>query len=101
MLVIAGKPGAFAQVFPAVAAVNAFSARMAQPRYTDPLPERESRRSFPEPVHYPHDLMSRNDRMTGKGQLAFDNVKVSSADAAGPHPDPHFPGTGETGREAP
>ncbi len=95
MLVIAGKPSAFAQVLLTAPAVDAFSARMAQPCYADSLAERKSLRSCPEPIYYPHDLMSRNNRMSRKRQLTFDNVKVRAADAAGPYPDPDFSRAGE------
>jgi hypothetical protein len=89
-LVIAGKPSAFAQVLLTAPAVNAFPARMAQPCYADSLADLKSLRSCPELIDYPHDLMSRDDRMSREGQLTFDNVKVRAADAAGPYPDPDF-----------
>jgi hypothetical protein len=34
--------------------------------------------------------MSWNERMSKERQLTFDNVKVRTADAAGPYPDPDF-----------
>jgi hypothetical protein len=41
------------------------------------------RNTLTDGVHYPYNLMTGDGRQAGQGQVAFDNVQIGVADAAG------------------
>ena len=85
-----GKLGVFAEILAARAAVLANSAGAVQPRNTDSRAGGESFRVRPVLLHYADYLMAGDDRRFTGRQLAFHDVQIRPANAAGVNADQHL-----------
>ena len=79
---IAGKPGALAQVLAPVRTKFADAARLLQPGDSDSLADRPLSHAGANLAYDPDGLVAGNERKRGIGQLAFDDVKIRPADPA-------------------
>jgi hypothetical protein len=79
---IAGKPGALAQVLSPARAKFAAAARVLQPGDPDSLADSPLTHAGANLTHDPDGLVAGNERKRGVGQLAFDDVKIRPADPA-------------------
>ena len=79
---IAGKPGALAQVLAPARAKFADAARVLQPGDPDSLADRPLTHAGADLTDDPDGLVAGNERKRGVGQLAFDDVKIRPADPA-------------------
>jgi hypothetical protein len=78
---IAGKPGALAQVLTSTRAKFADTARALQPGDPDSLADRPFSHALADLTHDPDGLVTGNERQHWVGQLAFDDVKICPADS--------------------
>jgi hypothetical protein len=83
--VAAGKSRVVAQILAAREAVAARAARRGEPGNADAIAARERFDAIADFGHGPDDLMARDDRIPGRGQLAVDDVKVRPANTARIH----------------
>jgi hypothetical protein len=79
---IAGKPGALAQILSPARAKFAAAARLLQPGDADSLADRPLSHVCANLTHDPDGLVAGNERKRRVGQLAFDDVKIRPADPA-------------------
>src|SRR5580658_6365453 len=89
----AGKERRVAQVLAPAPAIGAMPAGMAEPGHADARAGRE-RDPFARSLDPAYDLMPRNDRQLGVGQLAVDDMQIGAADAAGLDAQPNLPRPG-------
>jgi hypothetical protein len=82
MDLIAGKPGALAQVLAPARAKLADAARVLQPGDPDSLADRPLTHAGTNLTHDPDGLVAGNEWKRGVVQLAFDDVKIRPADPA-------------------
>jgi hypothetical protein len=89
---IAGKPGAFAQVFAPARAKFADAACVLQPGDADSLTDRPLTHTGANPTDYSDGLVAWNERKRGVDQLALDDVKIRPADPADGDANQDLPG---------
>jgi hypothetical protein len=92
--VVAGKPGAVAEVLPPPPAVAARPAGPSQPGNAHPVPGSESPDSLAHLRHRAHDLVPQDQRELGLGEVAIHHVEVGAAHGAGAHRQEHLAGAG-------
>ena len=79
----AGEAGGQAQILLLASAESAFAAGVPQPRDADPGAEVEALRALAALVDDADDLMAGHDRLLVQRKVAFGDVQIGSADAAG------------------
>src|SRR6266851_6309671 len=84
---IAGEPGAVAQILMSLAAILADAAGPTEPGHPDPVADRETVDRFPLPDDASDDLVPGHQRQFRVGKLAVDDMQIGPADGAGPHRD--------------
>jgi hypothetical protein len=89
---IAGKPGALAQVLAPACAKLAGTARVLQPGDPDSLADCPLTHAGASLTHNPDGLVAGNERKCGVGQLAFNDVKIRPADPADSEANQDLPG---------
>jgi hypothetical protein len=88
---IAGKPGALAQILASARAKFADTARALQPGNPDSLTDRPLSHTGADLTHDPDGLVAGNERKRGVGQFTFNDVKISPADPADSEANQHLP----------
>ena len=84
----AGVAGLWTEVFSATDTVSALTARVSEPCDADPVSDcNVTFCSVTDGDHFADDFMAGCDVRMMNRQVAFDNVQVGAADAAGPHGD--------------
>ena len=87
---VAGEAWMVAEVLPALAAVAADPAGVAQPRHPDAVADPEFFHPRPHGGHRAGNLMTEDQGQFGLGQLPVHDMQIGAADPAGPHPDEHL-----------
>ena len=87
--VVPGEACVVAEVLAPAEAIAAAAARPGEPGDADTLPDCESGHAFADGVHRADDLMPEDERQLRPRQLAVDDVKIGTADAAGQDVEPN------------
>jgi hypothetical protein len=83
--VITGKTSVVAEIFKSLNTIFASPVGGVQPWDSYTISFFQLANASPNGVHHPDDLVSGNNGKFGEGQISFDSVKVSVADAAAVH----------------